>query len=1180
MNLIRVVLAVAVFAIVSICALSVRGQGIVTGTLAGTVQDPTGAVVRGATVTATRPDTNAVSTATTNGGGLFSLNDLPVGIYNVKIDAPGFAGLMLNSVRVDANHTLDLGIEHLTTGSAAATTVEVTADSALLETTQAQVTSTFGTEQVANLPIGGGFDELALLVPGVVATHGNTFSNSNGPGYSSNGQRGRSNNFEIDGQANNDNSVAGPQFFFGNEEALDQIQVITNNFSAQYGRDAGSVTNYITKSGTNSFHGSAFYRYSGNFTSSLDTGVSKGPQFGFCASGQTPAQDGCRATVVPRYVYNLYGGNFTAPIIKDKLFASVGVYGTRFFENGGATTSGVNLFPTPAGLLALAAAFPNNPAITILNQLNPFNLQGNPHVSSAPVSQVVTDGTTTVSIPFAKISRNFITTSLDREYLGRLDYQATGKDHFSARYIYQNDPLSPVNATAAGGTVNLSAVTHSIGADWTHIFSPRWVNQLRYSFQQSDVIFDGGDTPSCTINNFTNCPSQIALGNGVPGIGLGSGLPQGRIVKTGQVQNNATWSFGRHSITFGGEFDYQNSPNVFLPSAQGVFQAPGRNDFTQPTVPLEAFSNFLQGIGTTSLTQGSVSTPFKEKDVAAYFQDDWKINSQLTLNIGLRWEFFQQALNLLHDRSVAQQTGPHPIFDTALPLSKTTSPRIPESYRNFEPRFGFAYSPSFDKNLVLRGGYAINVEPVFYNINLNVATNAPVVNAVSFTCTGVATPTAPASCLPNGGATFTTANATFGPFIPRNGDPGDDIQDNVTPNFRQPLTQSYTLGAQFQVTHNAVAEIRYAGNPTAGNFQSFNSNPQLSQVAADFPNFVSPSSLCNASTSTLASGADIGHLHCGSTIVNTVGNTAFSLYNSLQTSLTIRRYHGVTATAGYTFSRGIDNSSEIFGTFGGGNTSAYAQNPLDIDHAERAVSGISYPNVASVSLVYEVPKFGSATGLVSKLINGWQTNTVWIYNSGQPYTDFDIFQNGSPQANGNDPRTFNSYSDQVFAIVNNGQIDTERPILSNAAAPVGSIGIYTTTTNSLGINSAPELVDYVTGAPVTRSQVHWIANNQYAALIAGTPYPGSGRNLLRGDSFNNVDFSVYKNTKFGERVTLRFEADAFNVLNRSYYGAPDAFLADAPAGSFNNFLFNSASGGLVGTGTGVRNITFGAKILF
>lgn len=1144
-------------------------QGIITGNLAGTVQDSTGAVVPGAKVTVTNPETNGVSVVTTSANGTFTVTDLRVGSYTVKIEDPGFSTLSLTKVSVDANHTQDIGIQRLTTGGTNAT-VEVNTSEALLETTQAQISTTFDTEQLSDLPVGGGFDELALLIPGVVATHANNFSNTNGPGYSSNGQRGRSNNFEIDGQSNNDNSVAGPQFFFGNEEAIQEVQIITNNFSAAYGRNIGSVINYITKGGTNKYHGSAFYRYSGDFTSSLATGISKGANFGFCAPGQNPATDGCVAPVVPRYVDNVYGGNFTAPIWRDKVFASFGYYGTRLFQNGGATSSGANLVPSVAGLAALNQAFPNNPAVAILNQLNPFSLPANPHATGAPVNRTLTDGTTSVVVPFTQIARNFPSSSLDTEYFGRLDFQLTSKDRFDGRYIYQKNPTIPDNPTAAGGTVNVRDVTHSIGAEWIHTFSPRWVNQLKYSFQQSTLAFDGGDFATCTISSFAVCPSSVSLGAKSSSLGLASNLPQGRIVKTGQVQENATLNLGKHSITFGGEFDYQNSPNVFLPSSSGVLVFTG------------GYNAFLQGIGQVNLTVGNPLIPFKEKDVAAYFQDDWKISPEFTANIGMRWEFFQQALNLLHTISLAQQTGPNPFWSTALPLSKTTFPNIPEVYSNFEPRIGFAYSPNYDKNLVVRGGFALNVDPGFYNINLNSASSAPVVNAGSVICTGTANATTPAQCLPTGGANFTTANTSFDKFVPTGGDPGLRNQSFVSSNFHQPLAITYTLGVQHQVTRFAVAELRYSGNHTSGLFQSLNTNPNLSAVATDFPNVVPPSSICTAANSQLAGGKDIGHLTCGDTNVRTRANTAFSNYNSAQASLTTRNYHGITSTFAYTFSKTIDNSSEIFSTLGGGNTSAFAQNPLDTNVGERAVSGISFPSVASISFVYAIPTIGSANSLVGKLINGWQMNTIWTYNSGQPYTVFDNTTNSSNFTNPSDPKTSTSYEDIAFANTFNGA-DTERPLLSNPKAPVGTVGIYTTTTTG-GVTSAPALVDYVTGAPTTPSQVHWISNNKYAALAAGTPYPGAGRNLLRGNTTNNADTSVFKNTKLTERLTLRLEVDAFNILNRSYYGTPDNFIGDAGS-SFGNFSLNSAftpatAGGVAGPGTGVRNLVFGGKFLF
>lgn len=667
-------------------------------------------------------------------------------------------------------------------------------------------------------------------------------------------------------------------------------------------------------------------------------------------------------------------------------------------------------------------------------------------------------------------------------------------------------------------------------------------------------------------------------------MGLPSNLPQGRIVKAGQVQDNATWSFGHHAITFGGEFDYTNSPNTFLPQASGTFNFDNLNDFLG--------GGCTTGACSANLAIGNPGIPFKEDDVALYFQDDWKATPSLTLNLGLRWEFFQQAINLLHNESVANQTGSAPLWNPALPLATTTLPSVPNYYKNIEPRFGFAWNPQFNKKLVLRGGYAINVDPAFYNINLNVAANAPLVLSGTIACPGGAV-----QCLPTGGATFATVQAQTDKLLPRGGSPGDLTEDLVSNNFHNPQGQTYSLGVQYQIRNSAVLDVHYVGNHTSSQFQALNSNPYLANVAAAFPNVVNPASLCSAANSTLPDGADIGRVNCGTSLVDTVANTAFSEYSSLQANLTTRNYRGITATFAFTHSKNIDNTSEIFSNGGtGGNTLAYAQNPLNTNLGERGNSALDFPNTGSISFTYTLPAFSTGKDIFNKLVNGWQTNTIWIYNSGQPYTDFQGTTSASGAANfptfsptgavinPGDPRTYTSYNDTAF---NNGVVgaDVQRPILSNKNAPLGTLGIYTdTTTSAPGATtptfSAPILEDYATGNAITPSQVHFIANNQLAANIIGNPYPGSGRNILRGDTSNNVDFSVFKNTKITERITFRLEADAYNVLNRSYYGAPGNNLGDANSGSFNNFLFNGASGSNVGVGTGVRNMTFAGKILF
>jgi Carboxypeptidase regulatory-like domain/TonB-dependent Receptor Plug Domain/TonB dependent receptor len=1188
----RLVLIAVIFANILLGGTVARGQGIITGSISGTVVDSTGAVIPAASVTVTDLAKGTSFNTKTQSDGNFAFPALPIGTYSLTITSSGFATTQIPAVSVVTGVDHSVGKQLLGVGASTTVTVESQAG-AQIETVQSQVTTTFDTQQLTNLPTAGGFDELALLIPGVVDVHADNFSNTNGVGISVNGERGRANNFELDGQSNNDNSIGGPQVFFGNDEALAQVQIVTDNFAAQYGRNAGSVVNYITKSGTNSIHGSVIYKYSGDFTSSLDTGVSKGPQFGFCAPGQNP-NTGCTPPVVPRYVSNWYGGTLGFPIIKDKLWAFGSTYWNRQTEFGALDASPSALFPTQAGLASLAAAFPNNPGVAVLQQLNPYAVTtGNPRqlptsASSCPASlgtfnagtciETVASGGKSLQIPFSNFGRQVPFLSTDQEDLGRIDWQATSKDRFYARYFYQKNPTSPDGATANGGYVNVEDAVHSVGADLSHIFSPRWVNQVRYSFQQSTLAFEGGGFTNCIITNFATCPSNITFSNtAFSGLGLPNNLPQGRIVKVGQVQDNATWTFGQHAITFGGEFDYNNSPNVFLPNASATFGYDNLNDFITGGCPAGACS--------ASLAIGNPTIPFKEQDVALYFQDDWKVTPSLTLNLGLRWEFFQQAINLLHRESVANQTGPDPLWNTALPLSVTTLPAIPNYYKNIEPRFGFAWNPDFNKKLAIRGGYAINVEPAFYNINLNVAANAPLVSSGSVNCTG-----GTVQCIPTGGATFATVQAQTNKLLPTGGSPGDLTQSLVGNNFHNPQGQTYSLGAQYQIRNSAVVEVRYVGNHTSSQFQDINANPFLGNVAAAFPNVVNPSSLCTAANSTLPDGADIGRLNCGSSLVSAITNTAFSQYNSVQTSLTTRNYRGVTATFAFTHSKNIDNTSEIFGNAGtaneGGNTIALAQNPLDIDRGERAVSGIDLPNAASISFTYTPPAFHTGKDLLNKLTNGWQANTIWVYNSGQPYTNYQGVTTASSAANPDDNRTLQSYNDTQF---NNNQVgfDVQRPILSNKNAPLSTLGIYTDTTitaptqTTPGTFTAPQLVDYVTGNPVSPSQVHFIANNQLAANILGNPYPGIGRNTLRGDTFNNADFSVFKNTKINERLTFRLEVDAFNVLNRSYYGTPGANLGDANTGNFNNYLFNAASGSAVaGFGTGVRNMIFSGKLLF
>ena len=1175
-------LAAALFALVLVPV--GFGQGITTGTITGSVTDQSGAVIQNAQIHAV--DTAKGTTLETNSlaDGIFSFRAVPIGTYRLEVTASGFSRTILDNVGVVSGVTTNVNAIQL--GIGASQQIEVSATSSpVLNTVDAQVTTTFSTQSVQSLPLNNGFDTATQVIPGVASTHGNNFSNTNGDGFSVNGQSGRFNNFELDGQANNDNSVAGPQVFFGSQDAIQELQVITNTYSAQYGRNAGAVVNYITKSGSNSFHGSGFELYQGQALSSL-TNFDKNPLFGFCASGES-ASSGCTPPVVPRFVENRFGGTLGGPILKDKLFFFGSTFWDRVRTGVSPSQSLPFLTPTPAGIQQLQGDFPNNPAVGMLAGYGPYGLTaGNPTPSGPIVMESVTGPNgSSFMVPFAGVQRSIPSLFNDQENLGRLDWSPTGKDHLFLRYFYQDQLNTGVavsgsgaGSIAAGGYVDVPGTTHSIGADWTHAFNARWVDQLRYSFQQSKVFFQGGSVPACTSTDLTVCPAQVSFtgSNSDSGFGYGAAFPQGRTVKVTQIQNNATWSRGNHTILFGGEFGYQNSPNVFLPLYNGNYL-------------YSDFSSFVQDSGSVLLADGNPVIPFTEPDAAAYIQDEWKVSPSFTAHLGLRWEFFGQAVNKLHNETVARESNPATAFwDPALPLADRTVGSVDQNYKNFEPRIGFAWNPDFDKNLVVNAGYSINANPAFYNIFLLDAIASPVANTGSVNCNGTCQPA-------DGNMTGASVRAVNLPNLPKGPgiDPRFRDQTYVPSNFRTPYVQTYTLAIQHQIGHAAVGEIRYVGTKTTHNFQSVNQNPYLLPVATDFPTFVSPASLCQDNTQ-----PGFGRPSCNNANLGFVSNGGWANYNGLQTNLTTQRYHGLTGTLSYTWSRYTDNATDVFSSgTGAGSTTAFSQNPLDPNVGERGVGGNSYPNVVGAGFTYELPKFSNTSGLVSHLVNGYMLGSVYRYTSGQPFNAFQPLALDSFTGD-------TSYCDGVFnsSSVGPGN-DTCRLALSNPKAPLNTVAYLNPYTGPF-VNGAPTkgtpqyvvyntngpTVDPTTGAvtgynpgtPTDPSSAHWIINNQAYAQAVGNPYPGSSRNNLRGETFSDLDLSVYKTTQITERVSLQLQFNTYNLLNQMYRGVGTPGVGNFSPSGFNSFLstaFNS-SGSVPGNTSGNRFVIFGGKIIF
>ena len=1152
-------------------------QGIATGSLSATVIDPSGGAVPDADVTAQNTATNQEFVGKTNGLGYVELRSIPPGTYKVTVGSKQFRTLVIGKVDVVVSQNTDLGGLKLEIGSVGEI-VQVEGAAPIIEASTSQVTTSFDSKITADLPLNGGFDALTLLIPGVADTGSNSFSNSNGASFSSNGLRGRSNNFQIDGQSNNDNSVAGPSIFLGNQDALDEVSVITNNFSVEYGRASGSVVNYVTKSGTNEFHGSGFEYFTGSHWDSHD-------------NLDDPTQP------VPRYVENRFGGSVGGPIKRNKAWFFFSPYFDRIRSSGSTSTTGSSLTPTPAGLTELAAAFPGNLAVAALNAIGPYAVTaGNPHPDGGHAKTLlVSDGVTTAPIDFDAVDRNVPSLFNDREFTGRVDVQLTSKDRVGARYIFQQNILTgATGAFAAGAWVDIPARDQQIALDWTHAFSGNFVNQARYSFSRAGFGFEGGSFPNCLQGNINNCPTNINPGTGNAVFGLATNLPQGRIINNTQVQDNASTTRGHHTFKFGGEFYKQRSPNVFLPATNGGYAFSSSNtggacstafpgigvDPSAASASNCGFSKFLSNSpASLALTDGTPKFNFKEYDLAAYFGDDWRVKDNLTLNLGLRWEYSSQAINLLHDLSVANQAGSDPFWDTSLPASVTTLPTIPNHYKYFGPNFGFAWNPHLfgmtGEKTVIRGGYRISYDPAYYNMFLNVATSAPVVNAGQI-LPGACT----APCLPSSGFLGTDVRAAHLSDIPRGVNPGTRNFTQVAPNFHEPYTQSWSLGVQHEITSKIVFETRYVGNHEVGNFQTVNANPSLAGLIANgFSSFI-PAGVTPCTTPGTPGFAS-ERANCDFRNVRNRENTAFSSYNGLQTQVRFRNFHGLSGGASYTFSKTLDNASEIFSTFSGGNTVAGAQNPFDITSGERALSGLDFPHTASIYFVYELPFFKGQKGFLGHVLGGYEVTGTWRYSSGQLWT---------PVETAGDNSSCQTSFDTAFF----SQTSTCRPFVGNSRAPVDSVGACTDPTladcglvnfYTLGLTDA--LGNPIAPTPTTKSAVRWIFNDDTSAAFFGTPYGNAARNPgVRGDSVNTVNFDLAKNIKFTERVSVRFEAQAYNLMNHRFLGVPDPFIEDgnqAVGGTFAN-NFSNASGGdytnVTSAGLGRRRLILGAKIIF
>jgi hypothetical protein len=1140
-----------------------------TGTVSGTITDATGAVIPGAKIVLKSGATGAMRETVTNEHGVFAFDNVTPGIYSLTVTNQGFKKTEINSLDVRVAKTTDVGDVKLEVGNID-TTIQVDAATApLVETQSAQITSSFSNRQVTQLRQGfGGLDTIAILTPGVVPGMGNI--NANGMQVAANGQRSRSTQFMLDGHQMNDITIGGPSLFFNNLDQVAEYQVITNQFSAENGRNLGATVNIITKSGTNNFHGAVTWEHR---NSALDSKTSLQSQ---------------NNSTKPNLIDNRWRVNVGGPIVRDRLFFYGSYNGRKQPGSVSSIGTAASRALTPNGINTALGAFPTSIPLQVYRDAGPFAIpEGNPTCVAGTTTMLTLAGgpggaTTVPNVEACAVQRNVPSNVSEKEYSTKIDL-ATSKHDLFGRWLWRNNQFC-CNGGQNGYFIDVpdSQKTLSVTHIWR--FSPRMTNSFKFSWARFAVQFEttssGNTAPISNVNaNLAN----FSMPSGFLGFGLAVNLPQNRFLDTFQYANTWSWMVGKHSLKAGVEMHRNLTSLFFLPFINGqyVFTSTSLTDFINNT-PAQV-----------SFTAGSGTFDPKEFDQFYFVQDDIRITQNFTLNIGLRYEHNGQPINRAVDEILARESDPAQAFWLqTVNLADRTLPRQPNDNNNFAPRIGFAWTPQWsnwlfgDKQTTIRGGYGISYELAFYNILLNMTTAAPRVFA--FSLTG-------ASATPVAGTGLGSDLAAVIP-VPRNTiDPRTLFQTRLSKDFHNPYGQNFSLGVQREIGRTQVMEVRYVGTNGVSLFQSINANPLFSRLAASstvapqpfasafsgttavtmagFPQFVPTGTVpCPAPPVTVPvtpNPTGLGRPDCTRAAIRERANTGHSTYSSLQVRYDIRNLKNqFTGGASYTWSKGFDNVSEIFGFFGDGSV-AFAENPFNVTAGERGVSNQNLGQTLALHYIWDVPWFKGQNGFVGHVLGGWSVSGITTFLSGRPWTPIQ--------------RTGNRYCGQDSGFNNSfvGLPSTCRPYVANPSAPltftnaagvvlpnVGYVDLNgvihrpaaATATATVGAPGAPRIGDPV----VSLSEVAFIFSDDNAIRFLNFGPFGVGRNNFRGEPTYNWDIAIDKRTKVTETIAVRYRAAFNNAFNHRNFGVPliRADLADFAIPQKNNVAGRSIRMGL------------------
>src|SRR5258707_1829454 len=1212
------------FGVLSIALLTpagLRAQAGATGAITGTVLDPKGGAIAGATIVVTNMVTGQkVREVVTSGAGTFNVPSLLPSKYSVEITATGFAKFVTENVIVQTTETRTVNVT-LSVGEVT-DTVTVCDVTTSVELTSATTGETIGDETASQLPLSTR-NFLTLLTLSAGANTELFDSAALGRGQVTinvNGQRPTNNNFQLEGvNANDVNLPILDNVPLPNHDTIEEFKTQTPLYDASSGRNGGGNVQVNLKSGTAHYHGDAYEFFRNNVLNAND----------FFFNAATPQ--------VPRPVLrqNQYGGSFGGPVPKSKdFFFFVNYQGTREASGISAGTvlnSQIPVLPASRDAATLAATF--LPAGFSASQINPVALAYlNLPASKCPLfndgrfcipTVAGTPGFSGQTVNLGTVTSSSVGRFQDDQYVLTADKQLTAKDKLTARWVFSDNSTSQPFGTVANNSHSLPFAQELPGSNrflklgWTLVLSGNVVNDFRFGYSrfffarnpsQPIQLSDIGATRANSAQ-FPAAYQVIINGGGPLVIGTGVNDNRGGAFNTFYEADDLSITKGKHLLRFG--FDasrYQlNRFNNFAQRGSVTFSNTAASDASPgfPNPPaLSGFQNFLLGrVDTTQAEAGFSSFHFRALDFSAYIQDDWKIKPRFTLNLGLRWEGLSTAHELNNFLSSFRgledgQPGPisiiHPQRTQGVGTPGVSSCTLTTCFSagNFAPRVSYAWDVFGDQKTVIRSGYGIYYQRVSNQSLLQTAGGLPFSEAISAAPFSV-TPQNPfPSILPSSAFPLSTDqvvpglvgfNGTTGApiFQSANGGPLSGFFFLPIRSFRPPYAQQWNFNFQRDLGRGGLLEVGYErtrGWNLLGTVRPANPG-QICTIAEPcvIPAAIGENVNVPACTPFVAKNPDGTIAITGSTAANLdarVPSRYLGLANSrgfFQFQDGSSTYHGLQSTlshpftgslyfqAAYTYSKSIDNGSgSVFGDELNGLTQyGNLLNPS----GQRAVSDFDRRHRFVVSYNYDLPVARLFRGHgPSRLVNGWAVNGVSTFQSGTPITVFD----GS------------TFTLQDLDGINGTNFATLAPGATLASA-IPSGGVESRLGSFLNLNAFTPGGNCVNNQNVVvPCQINGAAN----PAAAGAAIGNVGRNTFRGPFQQNWDLSITKNTKVTEATSVDFRAEFFNAFNHPVFSGPLSGGFGSATGNLGLVNIANGSSAILSTPNRPRIIQLALKFNF